>query len=339
MTVWQGTCGWTGQQLGEDTTQGKRAEKPLVLYKKLWPAVEVNSSNYAIPSIATVQSWFDTVRAPKQFRFTFKAYGLFTAKRAQTNTLPEEVRQLLTPEQRTSRTVSWDEMPSRAKNRIWELFNEVIGVAYSRTDTRFPSVVCLFQFPLQFVPSERNLAHVEFCRKKLDARCAMAAEFRNRSWFVDVPENVEKRIERLRSRSIAVVSADELEHETFPDRVVKGDDGEVLSHNVLPIAEHVTSKEFHYVRIHRRHGFENRRLSEGEIARWAGFIKRLANELDDGASIFVFWGTEHANAPLNNCKNLAAALAGTDGIEMAEAPSSRGDAGGIKRYFPFMGIT
>jgi len=101
----------------------------------------------------------------------------------------------------------------------------------------------------------------------------------------------------------------------------------------------VTSAEFAYVRIHRRTGFEDRRLSREEIDRWARRIATIASQLDDGGIIFVFWGTEHRNEPLINGKNLSKALEAVPGVVVAEPsnPLRQGKALSIDSYFPFMG--
>lgn len=101
----------------------------------------------------------------------------------------------------------------------------------------------------------------------------------------------------------------------------------------------VTSAEFAYARIHRRTGFEDRRLSREEIDRWARRIATIASHLDDGGIIFVFWGTEHRNEPLINGKNLSKALEAVPGVVVAEPsnPLRQGKALSIDSYFPFMG--
>ena len=41
----------------------------------------------------------------------------------------------------------------------------------------------LFQFHVSFGPSAAHRQHVEWCRRRLDARVAMSVEFRSRTWF------------------------------------------------------------------------------------------------------------------------------------------------------------
>jgi len=58
----------------------------------LFSCVEVDSSTYAIPSIATVRSW--CAQVPSGFVFHFKAYGLFCGQSVPLNALPRAVREL-----------------------------------------------------------------------------------------------------------------------------------------------------------------------------------------------------------------------------------------------------
>ena len=144
-------------------------------------------------------------------------------------------------------------------------------------------------------------------------------------------------LQKLRDRGVALVHADELQHETFP-RKASSDSGSKPVHKVLPVSMDVTSVEFAYIRIHRRTGFEDRRLSRVEIDRWRDRIATIASQLDDDGLIFVFWGTEHRNEPLNNAKNLVKALDCVPGVVVAVPSTPLPTPKSIDRFFPFMGI-
>lgn len=346
ITVFQGTCGWTGQQLGVWEKEGRRpsssdTKNPLRLYAQFWRAVEVNSSNYAMPAVDTVETWCKQV--PSEFRFTFKAFSLFTHRQVDPKVLPAEVRMLLTETQRAQKNVHWSELSSSALNLVWDTFNESLVTAYRHSTAKL-GVVAMFQFQLSFTPTARNLRHVLECRRRLDYRIAMAVEFRDRAWFVGDAKRQLNLLQQLRDRGIAIVHADELQHETFPSKTTPS--GETTSqdqsvHKVLPVCMDVTSTEFAYCRIHRRTGFEARRLSQDEIDRWRERISVIASELDKDGIIFLFWGTEHRNEPLNNGKNLENALATLPHVEVAK-PKGDGRIGkgdvSIERFFPFMGV-
>ena len=346
ITVFQGTCGWTGQQLGVWEMEGRRpsssdTKNPLRLYAQFWRAVEVNSSNYAMPAVDTVETWCKQV--PSEFRFTFKAFSLFTHRHVDPKVLPAEVRKLLTEEQQGQKNVHWSELSSSALNLVWDTFNESLVTAYKHSTAKL-GVVAMFQFQLSFTPTTLNLRHVLECRRRLDYRIAMAVEFRDRAWFVGDAKKQLNLLQQLRDRGIALVHADELQHETFLSKTKASGDKtsqDQIVHKVLPVCMDVTSTEFAYCRIHRRTGFEARRLSQDEIDRWRERIAVIASELDNDGVIFVFWGTEHRNEPLNNGKNLEKALAVVPGVEVAK-PKGDGRTGkrdaSIERFFPFMGV-
>lgn len=146
----------------------------------------------------------------------------------------------------------------------------------------------LFQFHSSFGPTATHRQHVEWCRRRLDARVAMSVEFRSRAWFDTETERqsttvrfrtrlgsvpwravqnrpatapLKSRVRRaemppvqawLRGLGIALVAADELRHETLqPDRAQHGlPPGQEAE--LMPIALEVTQPAFFYVRVHRR---------------------------------------------------------------------------------------
>ena len=183
----QGTCGWSGQQLASWGVGARRPspvdmKRPLRLYSTHFVALEVNSSNYAIPTVSAVEGWCEEVNSG-QFRFTFKAFSLFTHRRVDPRALPESVRGLLTERQRAATSVLWSELSAGALDLVWEIFNESLIAAYRRSTAKL-GVIAMFQFQLGFVPSAANLRHVLECRRRLDYRIGMAVEFRDRAWFV-----------------------------------------------------------------------------------------------------------------------------------------------------------
>ena len=187
--VFQGTCGWSQQQLAvwDVAGRGRRPsaadmKHPLRLYASQWPAVEVNSSNYAIPTVSAVEGWFKQVKTGP-FRMTFKAFTLFTHRQVDPKALPAGVRALLRGAQWEARRVEWSEMGSGTLDLVWDMFNEVLITAYRHSTGKLGAVV-VFQFPLGFGPTAANLRHVLECRRRLDYRIGMAVEFRDRSWFV-----------------------------------------------------------------------------------------------------------------------------------------------------------
>ena len=149
----------------------------------------------------------------------------------------------------------------------------------------------------------------------------MAVEFRCRAWFTNEQWR-RKTFEGLQRHGVGWVAADELAHETFhkercPSAAGNGGSGSdstdrtkaTKQQKVLPIAMEITTPDFFYVRVHRRYGFEDRRLGEEEIEGWR---RRLVDIRDGGkvtnGNIFFLWGTDHKNVPFLNAAALLAAV-------------------------------
>lgn len=79
--LWIGPSGWSYPDWRGCVYPAapRRAFKPLALIGKLFRAVEVNSSFYAIPTPRTTAAWPDLV--PAEFRFAFKLTRIFTHER------------------------------------------------------------------------------------------------------------------------------------------------------------------------------------------------------------------------------------------------------------------
>lgn len=345
--LYQGACGFSGQQypqhLGRQrvpNNDGKRksqADRQLEYYSRQWPSVEMNTSTYSIPSPEYVKKWCMLTPRPsgtndhQKFLFHFKAYGLFCSREIQYGQLPSRVRDILDiPCKQPNAMLQLRELPSRAVDACWDAFHDALYEVY-KCDKM---AVVMFQFPLQFSPSEETITYVEECRKRLDLRYQMAVEFRNRRWWTD-PSWRRRCSDLLRHLGVSWISADELKHETYRD-------GSVDKKAILPIALSVTSKEFHYIRIHRRSGMEERRLREEEISAWGKRLALIASQLEDGGHVYMLWGTEHRNVPQMNRDALEREIhdnVSIDGCSIHVVSASdvagcqAGSMTGIKRYF------
>jgi len=197
--------------------------------------------------------------------------------------------------------VRMDDMPEGAVQMCWDSFNKSLDPVYS--SRKLGAVI--FQFHLSFRPSAENLEYVLDCRSKLNARYNMAVEFRCRSWFTN-PSWKCRMVHALREQGIALVAADELEHETFQkDKQQKGLPPGACR-RILPIAMEATTTEFFYARVHRRHGMEDRRLDEGEIQAWCERLQHMASLVK--GPLYFLWGTDHRNVPQKNRDALKKAL-------------------------------
>eukprot|EP00887_Chlorella_sp_A99_P001203 scaffold14.g1203.t1 len=166
------------------------------------------------------------------------------------------------------------DMPSACVDRVWQLFHAALEPVYRAG--HLGAVV--FQFHLGFAPGAANLEYLLSCRRRLDPRFAMAAELRCRAWLTDSAWR-SRLCAALAAHGIALVSADELAHESAQkDREQRGlPPG--ATREVLPIATEVTVPDFLYVRVHRRHGTLDRLLQPEEVAGWAARLRALAPAL------------------------------------------------------------
>ena len=87
------------------------------------------------------------------------------------------------------------------------------------------------------------------------------------------------------------------------------------------------------VRVHRRHGTEERLLSDDEIQAWAGRVRAVAPELKGKGPVWVAWGTDWGDAPLTNARRLAAEVGEDVALDWAGGQKERARSGGVAGLF------
>lgn len=65
----------------------------------------------------------------------------------------------------------------------------------------------------------------------------------------------------------------------------------------LPIAEGLATKDFFFVRVHRRTGKEERMLCVQEIGDWVARLQRMCDAGLAGP-IYFLWGTDWEDVPM-----------------------------------------
>eukprot|EP00892_Ulva_mutabilis_P001030 jgi/Ulvmu1/10928/UM007_0107.1 len=295
--VLHGTCGWSDASIVSCGRFYPRSVKTsadkLAVHCRTFGCVEVDSSCYSIPSPSHVSKWVDSV--PTEYKFHFKAFGLFCSQRCATNMLPRSVRSA-----HHSESISLSEMDTDSIDSLWQAFHGCLRPAKEKGQLG----CVLFQFHLSFTPSDANKNHVEWCRSQLDSGIEMAVEFRAREWFhPDATDTVKW----LTGLGIPLVAADELRHETFqPDRAQTGlPPG--AQRELMPIALHVTNPKFFYIRLHRRAGTRDRIVAKEEHAAWAARLRALHPRLR--GPVYFLWGTDWEDAPVVNAGRLQEWLA------------------------------
>jgi uncharacterized protein YecE (DUF72 family) len=155
-------------------------EARLRYYARFFDTVEINSSYYAIPAARNVLRW--TERTPPGFIFNVKAYAPLTGHHARPETLPDEVRAMVSP--RATKThrgeVPAGVLPPAAIDATFRLFRAALGPL---EDARKLGYV-LFQFAPWVRYARERLDYLESLPSRLPG-WRLAVEFRDRSWFPD----------------------------------------------------------------------------------------------------------------------------------------------------------
>ncbi|HEY8562217.1 MAG TPA: DUF72 domain-containing protein [Pyrinomonadaceae bacterium] len=142
---------WTTRAGGETVfyPRGTRPPEMLAVYAEIFDSVEVDSTFYAIPPAASIESWYK--KTPEGFTFSLK--------------MPQEI----THEHalRQSSFAMLEEFCDRAKE-----LKEKLGVV-------------LVQLAPQFEASKENAQNLRNFLARLPADIRFAVEFRDRAWLVD----------------------------------------------------------------------------------------------------------------------------------------------------------
>lgn len=133
--VLQGTCGWSDSSIVKCGRfypgSVKTTEDRLLHYSRVFPCVECDTSNYAIPSPTVVEKWLKCV--PAGFKFHFKAFGFFTRKSISLSALPHVVRDELPASILNGQTsITWEELTETQKQKLWDRYNSALLPAYQK---------------------------------------------------------------------------------------------------------------------------------------------------------------------------------------------------------------
>jgi uncharacterized protein YecE (DUF72 family) len=271
-----GTASWTERTLVESDTfyppSIKTAEERLRFYADHFKTVEVDSTYYALPSERNAKLWVE--RTPNDFIFNVKAFAMLTQHAAETNRLPNAIKELLIPEQLT-------------KSRLERPGKEVLDLAFRMFHSALAPLrdasklgMLLFQFPPYFVRSARNFDYIAGLGQRLPGM-PLAIEFRHPSWVAEGEARLAT-MKFLREHRLAYVSVDEPQ-----------------LRSTIPSFLDVTTEDA-YIRFHGRNS-ENwfRRdievaerykylYSEGELADWTDRLRKVK-------------GAKRAFVIFNNC--------------------------------------
>lgn len=284
----------------------KDTAKKMEYYSSQFPCVEIDSTSYAFPTDATIETWIKAT--PEGFRFHLKPLGILCGLSIRTAALPRPIR----------------EDSKKQQVSLSDLSHESVEYLWHRTNTLFLKFAdaerlgcAIFQFPLSFKPGEGQLDKVLLCRQRLHERVPMAVEFRERLWLTGA--QLEKTVTFCRAHNLALVIADDLKHELYwPERERLGlDPGKPEQ---MPMPVRLSHRDFLFARIHRREG-KMRLLSDEEVAAWG---RRVRSVLDDGLleEQLQFERTKAATTATEEAEEGSAPVTSTQAQEVAEAAST-----------------
>jgi uncharacterized protein YecE (DUF72 family) len=175
-------------------------EKRLRYYASRFPAVEVDSSYYALPTPANARAW--VARTPDGFIFDVKAFALMTGHPTEVARFPGDFRAALPTTLARVRRVSAEELPAELNDRIWERFREACLPLH---ESRKLGAVFL-QYAPWVAPDREAPSMFERAIERL-APLPLAIEFRNAEWMSErLRERTWSLLERL---GISYVGVDE----------------------------------------------------------------------------------------------------------------------------------
>ncbi|WP_138495787.1 DUF72 domain-containing protein [Paenibacillus pinistramenti] len=151
------------------------AAQKLSVYARHFPAVEVDSSFYAVLGQATYQRWID--QTPDSFTFILKAYQGMTGH-------------------------TRGEIPFSSAGEMFEAY--LHSIAPMAASGRMQAV--LFQFPPWFDCTPDHVRQLRAVRKRMEGLPA-ALEFRHRSWFSE--EYKERTLDFMREEGWIHIVCDE----------------------------------------------------------------------------------------------------------------------------------
>jgi uncharacterized protein YecE (DUF72 family) len=171
-----GISSWTEPTLiksGWYPADATTAEDRLRYYASKFPAVEVDSTFYAMPNEKTAQLWVE--RTPKDFTFNAKAYALLTQHPTPAARLPKDLREKVGD---SKGNLYFKDLAPKDKENVWDRFRE--GLQPLQDAGKLGAIV--FQFPKWFLPSPASYRFMEDLREWLPD-FGIAIEFRQASWM------------------------------------------------------------------------------------------------------------------------------------------------------------
>jgi uncharacterized protein YecE (DUF72 family) len=198
--VYTGTCSWTrGFEQWYPPHLRTTSAGRLAYYASRFPAVEIDSTYYALPRPG--QTDLLARRTPQGFLFGVKAFGPLTGHPTDPARLPEPARLALPPELRSAERLWPRDLPRETLEVCWDIFRACLAGFEAHGKLGY----VLFQFPRWTSFSQGVLRYLEEVRNRLTSQ-PVAVEWRHRSWW-EGPAR-ERMASALRELRMACVVAD-----------------------------------------------------------------------------------------------------------------------------------
>jgi uncharacterized protein YecE (DUF72 family) len=285
-----GTAGWTDKSLidsGWYPAGAGTPEKRLRYYAEQFPLVEVDSAYYALPGEQTAAAW--TARTPAGFTFNVKAFSLFTQHPTPVKALPADLRE--SAGRAGKQRVYLKDVDPEVTDQAWQRF--LAALEPLREAGKLGAI--LLQFPPWFPISRANKEYILGCAERVAPR-RVCVEFRNRTWMT--PDNQQETLEFLAAHRLPYVCVDM--PQGYPNSIPP-----VLAatSDLAVVRMHGHSDKWESKDIQERFGY---RYSDGELADWAGNVRRLAADADETHVVFNNCYRDYAQV---NARQLAGDLA------------------------------
>ena len=265
------------------------AEARLHYYSSQFPIVEVDSTYYGLPEQRTSGLWVE--RTPDNFIFDIKAFRLFTQHPTSPAVLPKDIREALTADLKSKKSLYYHDLPAELTAELWKRFEE----ALLPLDSAGKLGVVLFQFPPWFYPGNEQRDYISACQEKLP-QYRLAIEFRHNSWVNE--KNYQRTFSFLKDNKLSYVCVDEPQG---------------FKNSVPPVGE--ATSEIGVVRFHGRKtelwekgsteasGRFDYLYSEDELQEWEPKIKTLA---DNTRQLHVLFNNCYDDKAVRNARQIRA---------------------------------
>ena len=285
-----GTAGWTDKTLidaGWYPADAGNPEKRLRYYATQFSLVEVDSAYYALPAEQTAQAWAE--RTPDHFTFNVKAFSLFTQHPTPVKALPVDLREAAAKAGKDR--VYLKDIDPDVTGQAWDRF--LAALAPLRAAGKLGAI--LLQFPPWFPIGRANKQYILDCAQRV-APDRVCVEFRNHTWMTE--DNQKETLEFLSAHDLPYVCVDMPQgySNSIPPVVAATSDLAVLR-------MHGHSDKWESKDIQERFGY---RYDDKELKKWAGNVKRLA---EDAAETHVVFNNCYRDYAQVNAKQLEALVA------------------------------